>query len=93
MPFYDFLCAQCDDVVAVMRSIARRDDPELCAHCGAARQRIISGSAVHLSALSKVERADPKYDRMVDRAMRNTSSADPDRLLRKLKPFSGAGDS
>jgi hypothetical protein len=43
--------------------------------------------------MSKVERADPRYDRMVDQAMRNTSSADPDRLLRTLKPFSGARDS
>lgn len=93
MPLYDLRCAQCDDVVTVMRSIARRDDPEVCERCGMERQRIVSGAAVHLSALSKVERADPKYDRMVDRAMRNTASADPDRLLRKLRPFPGSGDS
>jgi putative FmdB family regulatory protein len=93
MPLYEFRCVRCDDVIAVMRTIATRDDPERCAACGEVRQRSVCGPAVHLSAMSKVERADPRYDRMVDQAMRNTSSADPDRLLRTLKPFSGARDS
>jgi len=93
MPLYDFHCMRCNDVTALMRTIARRDDPQRCEACGELRQRSVSGPAVHLSAMSKVERADPKYDRMVDRAIRNTPSADPERLLRKLKPFSGARDS
>lgn len=88
MPTYEFECDRCADLVTEMRSIATRDEPLQCAVCGELRRRIVSGPAVRLSALSKAERADPKYDRMVDRAMLNTSSADPDRLLRRLKPFS-----
>jgi hypothetical protein len=42
---------------------------------------------VRRSSASKVARLDPKYDQMVDRAMRNTPQADPDRVLRRLKPF------
>ena len=38
---------------------------------------------MHLSKLSKVERLDPKYDKMVDRAMRNTQAAEPDRLINR----------
>jgi len=48
---------------------------------------VISSPSVHRSTLSKVERLDPRYDRMVDRAMKNTRAADPDRLLAKMKPF------
>ena len=51
----------------------------------------MSRPAVHLSKASKLERLDPKYDRMVDRAMANTQNAEPDRILKKLKPFSGDG--
>jgi len=42
---------------------------------------------MRLSSASKVARLDPKYEQRVDRAMRNTPSADPDRLLRRMKPF------
>ncbi|MDA1074842.1 MAG: hypothetical protein O3A63_08815 [Proteobacteria bacterium] len=36
---------------------------------------------------SKMEKLDPKYDRMVDKAMRSTPEADPDRHLKRLKPL------
>ena len=42
---------------------------------------------MRLSSASKVARLDPKYDKMVDRAMKNTPQADPDRVLKRLKPF------
>ena len=38
---------------------------------------------MHLSKGSKVARLDPKYDAMVDKAMRNTPAADPDRLINR----------
>jgi hypothetical protein len=47
----------------------------------------MSGASVHRSSASKAARLDPKYDRMVDRAMRNTPEGDPDRVLKRLKPF------
>ena len=39
------------------------------------------------SSASKVARLDPKYEKMVDAAMKNTPEGDPDRVLRRLKPF------
>jgi len=51
-------------------------------------ERIVSRPSVHLSKMSKLEKLDPKYDKMVDRAMKNTASADPDRILEKMKPLS-----
>lgn len=54
-----------------------------CDACGGTATRIISRTAVRLSSGSKVGRLDPKYDSMVDRAMRNTADADPNRLLNR----------
>jgi predicted nucleic acid-binding Zn ribbon protein len=76
----------------VTTSVAERPEEVACEACGAKAHRILSRSAVRLSGASKVDRLDPKYDRMVDQAMKNTSNADPDRLLKKLKPFSKPGD-
>jgi len=60
----------------------------VCEHCGKpGATRIVSQSSVRLSSASKVAKLDPKYDRMVDRAMKNTPQGDPDRVLRRLKPF------
>ena len=42
---------------------------------------------MRLSSASKVARLDPKYEKRVDQAIRNTPLADPDRLLRRMKPF------
>jgi len=41
-----------------------------------------------LSKASKLDRLDPKYDKLVDKAMQATPLAEPDRLLKKLKPTS-----
>ncbi len=64
----------------------------MCDICGSPSERLISGGAVHLSAASKVARADPRYDRMVDQAMRNTPAADPDHYLGRMRSFSDASD-
>jgi hypothetical protein len=69
-------------------TIAARPDTVVCARCGKTNATLImSRTSVHLSSASKAARLDPKYDRKVDRAMRNTPQADPDRILRRLKPF------
>ena len=36
---------------------------------------------------SKLDSLDPRYDKMVERAVKNTPHADPDRHLSKMKPF------
>ncbi len=71
-----------------MASIGDAPKTVKCDQCGKEARRIISRPSVHLSNLSKVEKLDPKYDKMVDKAMKNTASADPDRYLKKMKPYS-----
>ena len=88
MPEYEFRCSRCGDVSTRVATVAARPRTIECARCGGKAERILSRPAVKLSSASKVERLDPKYDKMVDRAMRNTPHADPDRLLKRMKPFS-----
>jgi putative FmdB family regulatory protein len=87
MPLYEYRCGQCGATSTAFRPVAESAAPSRCPDCGGEAARIISGPAVHRSNLSKVERLDPKYDRMVDRAMHNTRAADPDRYLSRMKPF------
>lgn len=71
-----------------MRKISESQTPIVCEACGNRAERIVSRPSVHLSKMSKVEKLDPKYDKMVDRAANNTTSADPDRILNKMRPLS-----
>lgn len=58
----------------------------MCEACGEEAARIISRPSVHLSKASKLDRLDPKYDKLVDKAMQSTPLAEPDRLIKKMKP-------
>jgi len=84
---YEYRCANCDEITTHWCAIAERPESVPCEHCGKSAHRIVSGGAVRLSSASKVARLDPKYERRVDQAIRNTPLADPDRLLRRMKPF------
>ena len=88
MPIYEYRCSECGELVSALRKVAEASDPIACDHCDGIAMRIVSRPSVHLSKMSKVEKLDPKYDKMVDRAMHNTRAADPDRLLKKMKPLS-----
>ena len=81
MPIYEYRCSQCAAVTGHFAPVRDIPTQVACEHCGATAARIVSLPSVRLSAKSKVARLDPKYDKMVDRAMRNTQSADPDRLI------------
>lgn len=88
MPLYEYRCAACGRVTELRCAIAAKPDTVVCEHCqrpGATQ--VVTGAAVHRDSASKVARLDPKYDRLVDRAMRNTRHADPERLLKRMKPF------
>ena len=88
MPVYEFRCPECDEITTVSCTIAARPDTVVCGSCSSADATLImSRTSVHLSSASKAARLDPKYDRKVDQAMRNTPHADPDRILKRLKPF------
>ena len=85
MPIYEYRCSDCQAVTSVLAPVSRAGDRLSRANTAAARTPTAScrGPSVHLSNLSKVERLDPKYDKMVDRAMHNTRDADPDRLINR----------
>ena len=87
MPLYEYRCGSCGEITAVVARISEATDTVRCAYCDGTAQRIVSRPSVHLSKASKLDRLDPKYDRMVDRAMAGTRNAEPDRLLEKMKPF------
>ena len=71
-----------------MNNVADSPKQIECELCGGSARKIISNVSVRLSNTSKMEKLDPKYDKMVDKAMSNTQSADPDNYLRRMKPFS-----
>jgi len=84
---YEYRCTACSEITTHWCAIADRPESVRCERCGETARGIVSGGAMRLSSASKVARLDPKYDKRVDRAMRKTSNADPDRLLRRMKPF------
>ena len=86
MPVYEYRCSSCGAISSVVRSVAEHDAALACDVCGAETSRIISRPSVHLSKASKLDRLDPKYDKLVDKAMRSTPQAEPDRLLKRMKP-------
>ena len=87
MPTYEYRCDACNDVTARVFSMSGTPREVDCETCGATAHKIISRVSVRLSNLSKMEKLDPKYDKMVDSAMRKTQSADPDNYLKRMKPF------
>ena len=87
MPVYEYRCRQCGVDSSLVSRVADYLPEQVCEHCGGLAERIISTPFVRLSKISKLEKLDPKYDKLVDRAMRSTPLADPDRLLKKMKPF------
>ena len=87
MPLYEYRCGECQEVSSVFTSFSELQAEVSCQHCGGEAVRILSTPSVHLSKTSKLEKLDPRYDKMVDKAMSNTQNADPDRILKKMKPF------
>ena len=82
MPIYEFRCAECGAVTSELASVENVPKAVAC-KCGGTAKRIVSRPSVHLSKGSKVALLDPKYDAMVDKAMRDTPTADPDRLINR----------
>lgn len=89
MPIYAYRCRNCSGVTDVYASVKEPPASVECEHCGATdTHRVIARVAYHASEATKTARLDPKYEKMADAAMRKNPLADPDRLLRKMKPYS-----
>ena len=94
MPYYEYRCAKCNEISTVFAHIDEKPTFVQCEHCGYARATpIVSKLSVKLSGLSKVERLDPKYDKMVDHAMNKDPKSDPMRYInRRGDPAKGKPD-
>jgi len=85
MPIYEYRCDKCSQISTVMQPASDHKARIHCGHCGGEAQAIISRTHSRLSLTSKVEKLDPKYDKLVDRAIKNTPGADPDVYLKRMK--------
>ena len=94
MPYYEYRCPSCQAITSVYARIAEKPKNVLCDQgCGTAAQAIISKPNVKLSSISKVERMDPKYDKMVDQAAKSNPLSDPDTYInRRGDPGKGKPD-
>jgi putative FmdB family regulatory protein len=91
MPIYSYRCRSCGGVTDAYASIDAAPEAITCEHCGRTETyRVVGRVAYHASENAKTARLDPKYEKRVDDALRKSSNADPDRLLRKMKPFGNA---
>lgn len=88
MPIYEFRCRKCEEVTSLLwRSDTTMDDV-VCKHCGHRElDKILSRIAVHRDMSSRLDNLDPRYDKMVEHAVKSTPEADPNRHLDKMKPF------
>ena len=88
MPVYAYRCRACGLVTDEIASVESAPEQIRCEHCdGEDTHRIISRVAYHASETSRTARLDPKYEKMVDHAMKKSESADIGRLLKKAKPY------
>jgi putative FmdB family regulatory protein len=93
MPIYDYRCRDCGKVTEAFASISSSADPVQCEHCQSHQtHRVIGRVAYHASDNAKTARLDPKYEKLVDDSMRKSASADPNRILKQLKPFGPSKD-
>ena len=91
MPVYAYRCRACGEVTDRFASVDAAPEQIVCEHChGEDTYRIISRVAYHASDAGKTARLDPKYEKMVDHAMRKSANADVDRLIKKMKPYPSA---
>lgn len=91
MPIYEYRCGKCSRVTS---SFYRNFQPPVsvqCERCGSVETtRLLSSFAFHRSTDSKLSELDPKYDKMVDEAMRRTPESDPQKHLNRMIPFDAA---
>lgn len=92
MPIYEYRCLQCGEVSAYFLKTYGGEPQSGCKHCESPDlQRIISVVAYIRSEADKLAQLDPKYTKMVDRALAKApSDTHPDHYIRKMVPFSQA---
>jgi putative FmdB family regulatory protein len=88
VPIYEYRCKDCQKRTEQYFSSLKAPKVVDCQECGSSKSyKIMSGASYHQSEATKTAKLDRKYDKRVNQAIANTRSADPDRVLNKLKPF------
>lgn len=88
MPIYEFRCEHCGATTEILWRNDSKTSQLRCRKCQHDQlTKVISRPSIHRNMTSKLDSLDPKYDKMVERAVSNTPEADPDRHLKKMKPF------
>jgi putative FmdB family regulatory protein len=91
MPIYAYRCSQCGRTTDHLAAVDAAPDHIRCEHCDSEdTRRIIASVAYHASESTKTAKLDPKYDKMVDHAMKKSSSANEHRLINRMQSFKGA---
>ena len=92
MPIYEYRCQECQLVNSVFLRAFSSPTPTNCQFCaGGQLQRIMSRVTYVRSESDKFSQLDPKYLKMVDRALGNApANSDPDYHMNKMVPFSQA---
>jgi putative FmdB family regulatory protein len=92
VPVYEYRCEQCREVSSFFLKTYGAAPQSGCKHCQSPNlKRIISSVAYLRSDADKLAQLDPKYGKMVDRALaKSPSDTDPDHYIRKMVPFSQA---
>ena len=92
MPIYEYRCRQCGEISAFLLKNYGGEPQSGCKQCQSPDlQRIMSPVAYHRSEADKFAQLDPKYGKMVDRALAKApGDTDPDHYVRKMVPFSQA---
>ena len=92
MPIYEYRCRLCDNTSSFYLRTFSASQPSNCQHCDSPEiHRIISSFAYLKSEATKLQQLDPKYHKMVDRAIAKAPpESDPSFYTRKMVPFSSA---
>ena len=92
MPIYEYRCRLCVTTSSFYLRTFSAQSPANCQHFDSPDiQRILSSFAYVKSEATKLQQLDPKYHKMVDRALAKAPvESDPNYYMRKMLPFSSA---
>ena len=92
MPIYEYRCQSCTQVSSYFVKTYVATPLSRCTHCESPDlQRIMSSVAYLRSEADKLAQLDPKYTKMVDRALAKApNDTNPSHYVDKMVPFSKA---
>ncbi len=86
MPLYEYRCQACRRRFTLLLSIAERDEPQTCPHCGAQQSRRL------VSRVARLRTEDQMLDDLADRMEMAGDPDDPRTMRSFLREMSAAMD-